>query len=89
MSKEVTKEDLKKIYDKFITDPDWKIVEELILQFVEPLKSIDSIETQGKTADEVFAQLKGQQVAYEKLTSFLAETKLIETAVTNKPENWR
>lgn len=89
MSKPITKEDLERIHDKFITDPDWQVVVALIEQFIEPLKSIDSIDTTGKSADEVFAELKGQKIAYEKLRQFLDETKLIESAVTKPTENWR
>lgn len=79
---EITKADLKRIHDKFITDPDWKIVESLIEQFIEPLKSIDTIETSGKNADEVFAMVQGRKIAYESLRKFVDELRLVKIGVT-------
>ena len=83
---QISKQDLERIYEKFISDPDWKIVEALLEQFIEPLKSIDSIDTEGKTSDEVFAELKGNQTTYRVLSDFLNETKLLKTAVTKNTE---
>lgn len=83
---EISKQDLERIYEKFVSDPDWKIVEALLEQFIEPLKSIDSIDTTGKTSDEVFAELKGNQTTYRVLANFLSETRLLKTSVTKKTE---
>lgn len=83
---QITKQDLQRIQEKFVSDPDWKIVEELLNQFIEPLKSIDSIDTEGKTSDEVFAELKGNQTTYRVLSDFLNETKLLKNAVTKQTE---
>lgn len=84
---EISKQDLQRIHEKFISDPDWKIVEQLIEQFIEPLKSIDSINTEGKTSDEVFAELKGNQTTYRVLNDFLNELRLVKTGVTKSAEN--
>lgn len=84
---EISKQDLQRIHEKFISDPDWKIVERLIEQFIEPLKSIDSISTEGKTSDEVFAELKGNQTTYRVLNDFLNELRLVKTGVTKSAEN--
>lgn len=84
---QISKQDLERIHEKFISDPDWKIVEALLEQFIEPLKSIESIDTKGKTSDEVFAELKGNQTTYEALSNFLNETKLLKTSVTKKTQN--
>lgn len=86
---EITKQDLERIQQKFISDPDWKIVEALLNQFLEPLKSIDSIDTKGKSSDEVFAELKGRQITIEALSNFLAEVKLLKISVTKNTENSR
>lgn len=83
---QITKQDLQRIQEKFISDPDWKIVEHLLNQFIEPLKHIDSIETEGKTSDEVFAELKGNQTTYRVLSDFLNETKLLKNAVIKQTE---
>ena len=78
----VTKQDLERIYDKFITDPDWKIVEALIEQFIEPMKLIDDIDTKGKSADEVMGEVVGRKRAIEAMTNFLNETKLLQQVTT-------
>lgn len=88
---QITKQDLERIHEKFISDPDWKIVESLIEQFIEPLKSIDTIDTKGKTADEVFALVEGRKIAYESLNNFVNELRLVKTGVTKKAQdsNWK
>lgn len=86
---EITKQDLQRIHQKFLSDPDWRIVEELLNQFLEPLKSIDSIDTKGKTSDEVFAELRGRQLTSDALRNFLSETNLIKSSVKKNTENPR
>ena len=88
---EITKQDLERIHQKFVCDPDWKIVEQLLNQHLESLQSIDSIDTTGKTSDEVFAELKGRQLTTQALNGFLSEVKLLKTAVNkmNEGSNFR
>ena len=84
---EITKQDLERIYQKFVSDPDWKIVERLLEQFMEPLKYVDTIDTKGKTADEVFAQVEGRKIAIDSLNNFLSEVRLLKTTVTKNTGN--
>ena len=84
---EITQQDLQRIHQKFVSDPDWKIVEALLNQFLEPLKSIESIDTKGKTSDEVFAELVGRKLMIDGLSNFLSEVKLLKTSVTKNTEN--
>lgn len=86
---EITKQDLERIYQKFVSDPDWKIVEALLNQYLEPLKSIDAIDTKGKTSDEVFAELRGRQLTSDALNNFLSEVKLLKSSVNKNAENSR
>lgn len=79
---EISKQDLQRIHDKFISDPDWKIVEALLNQFIEPLKTVEGIDTKGKTADEVFALVEGRKIAIDCLSNFLSEVKLLKIGVT-------
>lgn len=83
---QISKQDLERIHEKFISDPDWRIVETLIEQFIEPLKSIETIDTEGKTADQVFAQLEGRKISVNAMSSFLNELKLVKTSVTKSKE---
>lgn len=84
---EITKQDLQRIHEKFVSDPDWKIVEELLNQFLEPLLDIRSIETKGKTSDEVFAELMGRKLTADALSNFLSEVRLLKTSVTKQTGN--
>lgn len=84
---EISKQDLERVHQKFVSDPDWKIVEALLNQFIEPLKGIESIDTKGKSSDEVFAELVGRKLMIDGLTSFLSEVKLLKTSVTKNTEN--
>jgi deoxyhypusine synthase len=84
---EITKQDLQRIHQKFVSDPDWKIVEALLNQFLEPLLDIRSIETKGKTSDEVFAELMGRKLTADALSNFLSEVRLLKTSVTKQTEN--
>lgn len=83
---EITKEDLQRIHEKFVQDPDWVIVEKLLTQFIEPLQSIENIDTAGKTADEVFANVEGRKYAYNSLNDFLNEMRLLQNSVTKITE---
>jgi len=83
---QITKQDLERIHQKFVSDPDWRIVEQLLEQFIEPLKSINNIDTKGKTADEVFALVEGRKIAIDSLNNFLSEIRLLKTAVTKHAE---
>lgn len=84
---QISKQDLQRIHEKFISDPDWRIVETLIEQFIEPLKSIETLETEGKTADQVFAQLEGRKISVNAMSSFLNELRLVKTGVTKSQQN--
>lgn len=84
---EITKQDLQRIHEKFVQDPDWKIVEALLNQFLEPLLDIRSIETKGKTSDEVFAELMGRKLTADALSNFLSEVRLLKTSVTKQNES--
>ncbi len=88
---EITKQDLQRIHEKFVSDPDWKIVEALLNQFLEPLLDIRSIETKGKTSDEVFAELMGRKLTADALSNFLSEVRLLKTSVNkmNESSNFR
>lgn len=83
---QISKQDLERIHQKFVSDPDWKIVEALLNQFLEPLLDIRSIETSGKTSDEIFAELMGRKLTADALSSFLSEVRLLKTSVTKNTE---
>jgi hypothetical protein len=61
---------------KFFSDPDWSKVEDLILNYIEPLVDMNTIDT-TQPAEHVKAELIGRTLAYNKLVDFLNDSKLI------------
>lgn len=74
------KEDIKTINDKFFTDPDWHLVEELIKDYINPLTDLNDIDVK-ETADNVKAQVVGRRIAYEQMTRFLTEAGILREKI--------
>ncbi len=68
--------DLKKLNEKFFTDPDWAMMEELILQYIDPLKSVITIDSKMSN-DEIATEVRGRQIAYDSLDRFLKDSKVV------------
>lgn len=68
--------------DKFFSDPDWRAMEELILEYIEPLKDMSSVDT-TQPAEHVKAEIVGRLKAYESLSKFLKDSQIIKRL---KPE---
>lgn len=80
----MTKETLIKLTNKFFTDPDWHLVEEVIRSYIEPLKDITGIDVK-ETADNVKAQVAGRIIAYQQMERFLKEAGILKERInTNK-----
>lgn len=77
-------EDIKLCIETFFTHPHWSKCVDIIKTYIEPLKDATTIETKGKTADEVFAEVKGRQIAYETLNKFISESLTIQKTVSKK-----
>lgn len=74
--------DLKKLHDKFFTDPDWSEMEELILSYIEPFRSVMNI-PQGLTNDQIATEVRGRQLQVEQMEKFLADTKIVTRRLTD------
>lgn len=61
---------------QFFQDPRWTGVEELIREFIEPLKDMSTIDT-SKDAETVRAEIIGRMHAYNQLDRFLNQSKII------------
>lgn len=68
--------DLRKLYDKFFSDPDWVMMEELIRTYIDPLQSVTTINAKMSN-DEIATEVRGRQIAYESLDRFLTDSKII------------
>lgn len=60
----------------FFQDPRWVQVEELILSYINPLLEMKDIDT-SQPAEAVKAEIIGRMIAYNKMTEFLEQSKLI------------
>jgi hypothetical protein len=62
--------------NKFFKDPDWKKVEEIINGYIDPLRSIDSID-HTKSAEDVKAQVLAHKTSIKAMESFLDKVGLV------------
>lgn len=70
---------LQELTQYFFQDPRWSGVEELIRDFIEPLKDMSQIDT-SKDAETVRAEVIGRMLAYKQLDEFLRQVKILGTA---------
>jgi hypothetical protein len=77
---------LQKLRDKFFTDPDWKGVEKLIMDFINPLIEMQDVDV-SQPAEHVKAELIGRQKLYKEMTDFLQQTGLVGNPAHYKKEN--
>jgi hypothetical protein len=61
---------------KFFSDPDWKEVEELLMDFVTPLIEMRDIDT-SQPSENVKAEVIARQKSYELITAFLEQTTIV------------
>lgn len=80
--------DLQKLKDKFFTDPDWSMMEELILGYIEPLASSLNIDSKLSN-DEIASEVRGRQLAYEALNTFLSNAGVLKPRTVNNPTTFK
>lgn len=73
---------------KFFQDPDWKLVEDLLLDKIGALKDMGRVDL-SQPSDTVKAEVKGRLEAFKALEDFLADVKAIKRISENKPESFR
>ena len=76
------KEQLVKSLTKFTADPEWYIVENVLMSYIEPLKSVSSIDTKLSN-DQIASEVRGRQIAIDGLTKFLDDMKIVNKKITN------
>lgn len=80
--------DLKKLNDKFFTDPDWKEVEELLREYLEPFRSVMNI-PKSMTNAEIAAEIRGRQLMIDRLDKFLEDTKVLRSRIIREPISYK
>ncbi len=70
---------------KFVQDPDWKIIEQAVLEYIEPLKDLEHIDL-SDTATNIKAEIRVRKQMYNQLRAFLDDIGLVDKA-TEKEES--
>lgn len=82
----MNKDELKQKLRKFFQDPDWVLVERMILDYIDPLSNVQSIDSK-QSNDVIATEVRGRQIATEKLKLFLNECQILGRKITNPKEN--
>ena len=67
---------LQDLQKSFFQDPRWAEVEDLILNYIEPLTDMNTIDLK-QPAEHVKAEIIGRTLAYKSLKDFLESTKVV------------
>lgn len=81
---------MKTIPKRFLDDPNWSEVEDVINEFITPLLSIRDIDT-TVSSEDVKAEVIGRLKAYEALEGFITSKGLVRSSklAENKPNIFR
>ena len=80
--------DLKVLRDKFFTDTDWAMMEELIRSYTDTLESVDTINA-SMSNDEIATEVRGRQLARTGLEKFLVESGVLKPRVINQQTTFK
>lgn len=58
--------------DRFFSDPDWPLVESMLMEYVEPLRYASSVDLK-QDSHAVHAEIKANLAAYAAITGFLSD----------------
>jgi len=71
--------DLVQLRDKFFSDPDWRQMEELLNEYLEPMRSVLNI-PDDLTNDQLATEVRGRKLTIEKLEKFLSDSHIIRNS---------
>lgn len=63
---------------QFYKDPNWESVEEDIIDYINPIADVMTIDT-NQPSEVVHAEVKARQIAFEKLMSFVKTTGILRS----------
>ena len=73
---------------KFVGDVDWHMIEDIILEYIEPLRNIDNINLKSDPAT-VKAEVQVRKETYERLKRFLQDMTLLKITIDNPPTTFK
>jgi len=74
------KEQQKEKLGKFIKDPDWKIIEDCLNEYIDPLIDIKNIDLK-ETPEVIKAELKVRQEIHGGIKAFLTDIGLLKSSL--------
>lgn len=77
---------LKTVQERFYSDPEWYQVEEIIMEFINPLRDMSTIDTK-QPSENVKAELIARTLAYDSLIKFVQESKLVNKPLSDNKQN--
>lgn len=80
--------DIQKLKDKFFTDPDWSMMEELIRGYITPLESSLNIDPNWSN-DQIATEVRGRQLAYKSLDDFLTQSGVLKQRIINTKPSFK
>lgn len=78
--------DTKVIREKFFLDPDWKNVEQMIMDYVNPLIEMKDVDLK-QPAEHIKAELIGRTLLYNKMCQFLESTGFVKNVSNYQKTN--
>ena len=72
--------DLKQLRDHFFVDPMWPDMEELILEYLAPFRSVLNINS-SMSNDEIACEVRGRQLMVDRLDKFLEDAKVLRSRI--------
>jgi hypothetical protein len=80
--------DIQKLKDKFFTDPDWSVMEELLREYITPLESALNIDATWSN-DQIATEVRGRQLAYNSIDKFLVDAGVLKPRIINDKPSFK
>lgn len=81
---------MRTIPKRFAQDPEWSQVEDIVIEFITPLRDISNVDM-SQPATQIKAQIMANKKAYEALEGFARSSGILrpERLIDNKPNIFR
>ncbi len=80
--------DLKKLRDKFFSDPDWIEMEELIEEYLSPMRDTETI-PDNLSNDQIASEVRGRKMITRNLDKFLSDSGIISGRIKRQTPSYK